>query len=142
MAPPDDEEIKAYQARLKKPALKVSPKFLVVFAMVLAYFAYLGWTFSGKNPLASSKPDAESAVTASGPPAPPTPRELTQRALQSVADTYAPLDETALPEAPIALSKGRKVVFVRQSQGFDPETARLLRTPERSPVKIILLPKE
>lgn len=65
MASPDDDEIKACQARLKKPALKVSPKFLVVFGIVLAYFAYLGWTFSGKGSPAPAKPDAEPAVTAS-----------------------------------------------------------------------------
>jgi hypothetical protein len=139
MASPDDDEVKAYQARLKRSSVKVSPKFLVIFGIVLGYFAYLGWLFAGKSSPTSS-PDATATATASGPPPPPTPRELTQEALQSVADTYAPLDEASLPEAPIALAKGRKVVFVMKSMGFDPETARLLRSPERSPVKIISLP--
>ena len=141
MAAMNDDEIKAYQARLKKSSVKISPKFLAIFAIVLGYFAYLGWTFSGKSGAASS-PDvtATATATASGPPPPPTPRQLTQEALQSVADTYAPLDEASLPEAPIALAKGRKVVFVMKSMGFDPETARALRSPERSPVKVISLP--
>lgn len=60
--------------------------------------------------------------------------------MQSIADAYAPLDTAALPKAPIELAKGRKVMFVIQSLGFDPETARLMRSPERSPTKIVNLP--
>lgn len=141
MASPDDDEVKAYQARLKRSSVKVSPKFLAIFGIVLAYFAYLGWIFAEKGATTSSQDATETATaTASAPPPPPTPSQLTQEALQSVADTYAPLDEDSLPEAPIELAKGRKVVFVMQSMGFDPETARALRSPERLPVKIISLP--
>lgn len=64
------------------------------------------------------------------------------KALQGVADTYAPLDETSLPEAPIALALGRKVVFVGQSLGFDPETAKKLSSKPLTPVKVILLPRD
>ena len=133
----EDDEIKAYQARLKKPALKISPQIVGIFAVVIGTFAVIGWRFS--------RGDLEVSSSSSGPPAPPappTPKELTQRALQGVADTYAALDETSLPEAPIALAKGRKVVFVRQSLGFDPETARLLSSPERTPTKTVELPRD
>jgi hypothetical protein len=133
----EDDEIRAYQARLKKPALKVSPQILGIFAVVIGTFAVIGWKFSRGNTEVSSSSSGPPA-----PPAPPTPRELTQRALEGVADTYAGLDETSLPEAPIALAKGRKVVFVRQSLGFDPETARLLSSPVRTPTKTVELPRD
>ena len=62
-------------------------------------------------------------------------------ALQSVADTYAPMDATSVEGAPVALARGRKVTFVQQSRGFDPDTARLLNTSARSPMKVVMLPE-
>jgi hypothetical protein len=61
-------------------------------------------------------------------------------ALQSVADTYAPMEGSSLAEASLDLAKGRKVVFVKQSLAFDPETARLLGRSPRAPAAVVMLP--
>jgi hypothetical protein len=145
MPPPnDDDELKAYRASLKTPSLTVQPRLVAIFGGVIAFILLLGWTFSWK----SDPPDPPKVTVASAapseapaPPPPPTPRELTMEALQGVAGTYAPLEGTALPEAAVKLAKGRKVLFVLQSLGFDPETARLMRSPERMPTKIPALPR-
>jgi hypothetical protein len=139
-SPNDDDEIKAYRASLKKPTFTGSPRLLAIFGGVLAFVVFLGWTFSWRS--TDEAPPAPTVASAAPPepPAPPTQRELTMTALQSIADAYAPIDTAALPKAPIALAKGRKVVFVIQSLGFDPETARLMHASERSPTKIVDLP--
>jgi hypothetical protein len=140
-APNEDDEIKAYRASLKKPTFTGSPRLLAIFGGVLAFMLLLGWTFSWRGSDEAAPAPTVASAAPPEPPAPPGPRELTMAALQSVADAYAPLDTAELPKAPIALARGRKVVFVIQSLGFDPDTARLLRSPERSPTKIVNLPR-
>jgi hypothetical protein len=143
-SPNDEDEIKAYRASLKKPTFTGSPRLLAIFGGALAFMVFLGWTLSWRS--TDEAPPAKAVATVASaappePPAPPTARELTMAALQSIADAYAPLDTAALPKAPIELAKGRKVVFVIQSLGFDPETARLMHSSERSPTKIVNLPR-
>ena len=140
MSPPEDPDVEAYRARLKRGTpIRVSPKLVLAIAAPLAgvaLFAFGAWQARREADL--PPPSLPSAP--SSPPAPPTPGSLVMKALQTVADTYAPMDGSSLEEASVNLARGRKVTFVKQSLAFDPETARLLEHPIHSNTAVVMLP--
>ncbi len=132
----EDDELAAYRARLKKTSFRPSGTLVLAFLMpVLAigtFFVYRHF----------NDPDASETSAGSLPPRPPTEAELTARALQSVADTWAPVEPSTLEAGEVADAKGRKVLFVEQSMDLDPHSAALLQTPRRLERHAVRLPDD
>lgn len=134
----EDDEIAAYQARLKKTSFRlssISPKLVLALAMPVILIATCIITYRMDHP-----DEAAQASPSAVPPRPPTEGEVAAKALQKVADDYAPLDPATLEAGDIALARGRKVAFVEQSMDLDPEAARLLGSNTRMTRRLVTLP--
>ncbi len=130
----EDDDIAAYQARLKKTSFRLSPVLVLSMAIPVAVIATLVIQYRMNQP-------AEVDTAASATPPPPTEAELAARPLQPIADEYAAIDPQTLPAGDLALAKGRKVVFVEQSLDLDPSMARVLGSGPRMARKRVFLPE-